>query len=109
MPDPCSDPQFSSPHVPLLTPEAMCDQQHFAVLPAADLLDDVEVLLDLQVAEALGCELHQLINQTACGHPQFNHCPAWGPEEQQDMHVTQIYILSHMIVNFDNLIYILHL
>lgn len=37
-----------------ITLEAMCDQQHFAIFPSADLLDDVEVFLDLQLAEALG-------------------------------------------------------
>ena len=33
-----------------LTSATVGDQQHSAVLPAADLLDDIEVLLDLQLA-----------------------------------------------------------
>ena len=48
-----------------LTSAAVGDQQHLAVLPAADLLDDVEVLFDLQLAEALGRQLHQLVDQAA--------------------------------------------
>lgn len=55
------------------TPEAMCHQQHFAVFPSADLLDDVEVLLDLQVTEALSRKLHQLIDQAAISEAQLNH------------------------------------
>lgn len=43
----------------------MSDQQHFAVFPSADLLDDVEVFLDLQVTETLSRDLHQLIDQAA--------------------------------------------
>lgn len=43
----------------------MCDKQHFAVFPSADLLDDVEVFLDLQITETLSCQLHQLIDQAA--------------------------------------------
>ncbi len=45
----------------------MCDQQHFAVFSSADLLDDVEMFLDLQLAEALCRELHQLVDQAAIG------------------------------------------
>lgn len=51
----------------------MCDQQHSAVFPSADLLDDVEVFLDLQVAEALCSELHQLIDEATISEAQFNH------------------------------------
>lgn len=56
-----------------LTPESMCDQQHFAILPSADLFDDVEVLLDLQVTQALSRQLHQLIDQAAVSEAQLNH------------------------------------
>lgn len=56
-----------------ITPEAMCDQQHFAVFPAADLLDDVEMLLDLQMSEALCRQFHQLIDQAAISEAQLNH------------------------------------
>lgn len=56
-----------------VTPEAMCDQQHFAVFPAADLLDDVEGFLDLQMSEALCRQLHQLIDQAAISEAQLNH------------------------------------
>jgi len=51
----------------------MCDQQHFAIFPSADLLDDVEVLLDLPVTEALSRQLHQLIDQAAVSEAQLNH------------------------------------
>lgn len=55
------------------TPEPMRDQQNFAIFAAADLLDDVEVLLDLQTSEALRCQLHQLVDQAAVGQAQLNH------------------------------------
>ena len=51
----------------------MCHQQHFAVFPSADLFDDVEVLLDLQLTEALRCQLHQLVDQAAVSEAQLNH------------------------------------
>lgn len=56
-----------------LTPEAMCDQQHFAIFPPADLLDDVEVFLDLPLAQALCRQLHQLVDQAAVSQAQLNH------------------------------------
>lgn len=56
-----------------VTPEAMCDQQDFAVFPAANLLDDIEVFLDLQMSKALCRQLHQLINQAAISEAQLNH------------------------------------
>lgn len=51
----------------------MCDQQHFAVFPSADLFDDVEVFLDLQLTKALCCQLHQLVDQGAVSEAQLNH------------------------------------
>lgn len=55
------------------TPEPMRDQQNFAVFATADLLDDVEALLDLQTSETLRCQLHQLVDQAAVGQAQLNH------------------------------------
>lgn len=57
----------------LPTPEAMCDQQHFAVFPSADLLDDVKVFLDLQLTEALSRQLHQLVDQAAVSEAELDH------------------------------------
>lgn len=56
-----------------VTPEAVCDQQHFSVFSSANLLDDVEVFLDLQVSQTLCCQLHQLIDQVAINKAQLNH------------------------------------
>ena len=88
-----------------LTPEAVSDQQHFAVLPATDLFDNVEVLLDLQVAEALSRELHQLVDQAPVWHPQLNHRP-WNSHENSRMHVTWIYIVSQALDILEDQIYI---
>lgn len=51
----------------------MCHKQYFAVFPSADLLDDIEMLLDLPVTEALSRQLHQLIDQAAVSEAQLNH------------------------------------
>ena len=51
----------------------MGDQQHSAVLPPADLLDDVEVFLDLQGSDALRRQLHQLVDGADVSEAQFDH------------------------------------
>ena len=51
----------------------MRDQQHFAVFPSANLLDDVEVFLDLQVTETLSRQLHQLVDQATVSEAQLDH------------------------------------
>ena len=51
----------------------MCDQQHFAVFPSADLLDDVKVFLDLPLTEALSRQLHQLVDQAAVSEAELDH------------------------------------
>lgn len=56
-----------------MTFEAVCDEQHSAILPSSDLLDDIEVFLDLQVSETLGCYFHELINEAALSETQLSH------------------------------------
>ena len=56
-----------------LTFAAVCDQQHFSVLAPSDLLDDVEALLDLQLSQALRCDLHQLLNEAAVSQSRRGH------------------------------------
>lgn len=57
----------------VMTSEAVCDEQHSAVLPSSDLLDDIEVFLDLQVSQTLSRYLHELINEAAISETQFSH------------------------------------
>lgn len=67
-----------------VTPAAVRDQQHSAVLPSADLLDDVEVFLDLQMGDALRRQLHQLVDGAAISKAQFNHLHGQGTGTQPD-------------------------
>jgi len=57
----------------------MRDQQHFAVLPSADLLDHVEVLVDLQPPDALSRQLHELVDQAAVHQAQLDHLDRTDP------------------------------
>lgn len=51
----------------------MRDQQHFAIFPPTDLLDDIEMFLDLKAVDALSCQLHQLVDQAPIDQTQLNH------------------------------------
>lgn len=55
------------------TSESMRDQENLAVFAAANLLDNVEALLDLQTSEALRRQLHQLVDQATVGQAQLDH------------------------------------